>query len=363
MNDLTSLHEIGAELDPPVAQPPDQLRGRVLSEISGQPRRRPAGLLGRGLAGLPLRGLAMPRLGWRLAVGGGLAAALVAGVLVAQTVSIGDHTPAKAEAAEILRQAAVTARQQPDLPARPDQFVYVESDTAYQVVMAPPQPVGNGAGSNPATQRIEPQERRIWLSVDGTGDGLLRQRQQPDGKWEEIGLPGCRDGKQTPSLPKEKPAKVTVHKGEADVQNCTPMPAYLGNLPTNADAMYRYLYDHLNGGNPRDVQAFITVGDLIRENYVGPQAMAAMFEAAARIPGVTVVRDVVDAAGRHGVAVAQVWQNTRSELIFDAKTYKYLGERTVAVKDADGFHSGEVTGGAARLRIAIVDQSGEVPAR
>jgi hypothetical protein len=41
--------------------------------------------------------------------------------------------------------------------------------------------------------------------------------------------------------------------------------------------------------------------------YARPRAMAAMFSAAAKMPGATVIRDAVDAAGRHGVAVAQTW--------------------------------------------------------
>jgi hypothetical protein len=44
----------------------------------------------------------------------------------------------------------------------------------------------------------------------------------------------------------------------------------------------------------------------------------------------------------------------RSELIFDPKTYAYLGGRTVTKQ-------GDVTGGAARLRIAIVDRAGQLP--
>jgi hypothetical protein len=321
MNDLKVLHELGTELDPPTAEPPDRLRGRVLSGFD------------RASRGHPHRGLSFPRFGWRLAVTGGLAVALAGGLIAAQTLSIGDHAPeTNAEAAEILQNAALTAQEQPDVAARPDQFVYVESMTAYAVTAV--------AGGK-TTTTIVPRLRRIWLSVDGTGNGVLRERPQAGGSWEESPLPGCRDGK-------------WVEIKGFQSGGCEPMPAYLGDLPTDTDAMYKYLYDNSHGDNPADVQAFITVGDLIRENYVRPQAMAAMFNAAARIPGATVIRDAVDAAGRHGVAVAQTWQGARSELIFDAKTYAYLGERTVTDK-------GDVGGGAARLRIAIVDRAGEMP--
>lgn len=54
-------------------------------------------------------------------------------------------------------------------------------------------------------------------------------------------------------------------------------------------------------------------------------------------------------------------RDVRAELIFDAETYEYLGERGVAVKDHDIWHKGDVTGGEARLRVAIVDRAGQLP--
>jgi hypothetical protein len=319
MNDLKVLHEIGVELDPPAVDPPDRLRGRVLSGLVGQPRRR-----------------VMPRFRWRLAAVGGLAVALAAGLIVAQTVNIGDHAPAaNAEAAEILQFAALAAQKQPDLAAHPGQFVFVETMTLYGGTIVDE----NGERTLPAV----PELRRVWLSVDGTGDGLLRQRPQAGGDWAETPLPGCRDGK-----------TVQSKGGQTVTTACEPIRAYLGDLPTGAAAMSKYLYRNSHGGNPRDVQVFATVGDLIRESYVRPQAMAALLQATAEVDGTTVIRDVVDLAGRHGIAVAQTWRGNRTELIFDPKTYEYLGERTVA-------GNGEVTGGAARLRIAIVDHAGELP--
>jgi hypothetical protein len=327
MNDLKTLYEVGAELDPPVAEPPDRLRGRVLSGMAGQPRRRPAVLprFGRRFAGR------------RLVLVGGLAVALTAGLIAAQTLSVGDHAPAvNAEAAEVLQFAAVAAQKQPDLAARPGQFVFVETMTAYSTT---------AVSGGKSTTWIEPKLRQIWLSADGTGDGVLRERPQAGGTWEETPLPGCRDGR-----------VIREHKGPETVSDkCEPMPAYFGDLPTDTDAMHDYLYKNSHGGNPRHVQAFITVGDLIRENYVRPQAMAALLNAAARIPGATVIRDVVDTAGRHGVAIAQTFHGERTELIFDPNSYAYLGERTVLTKN------GDVTGGAARLRIAIVNRAGQLP--
>ncbi len=59
-------------------------------------------------------------------------------------------------------------------------------------------------------------------------------------------------------------------------------------------------------------EAFTTIGDLLGESIAPPEVSAALYRAAALIPGVTVVPDAVDAAGRHGVAVAFDGSGTRT---------------------------------------------------
>ncbi|MES4904431.1 MULTISPECIES: CU044_5270 family protein [unclassified Streptomyces] len=106
------------------------------------------------------------------------------------------------------------------------------------------------------------------------------------------------------------------------------------------------------------------VGDLIRESLMPPKVSAAFYRAAAKIPGVVVVPDAVDAAGRHGVAVARAdsgRSTLREELIFDEKTGEYLGERSVALEDADGHRAGQVTGTTALLNRAVVDKPDQRP--
>ncbi|MCX4811758.1 hypothetical protein OG601_14180 [Streptomyces sp. NBC_01239] len=85
--------------------------------------------------------------------------------------------------------------------------------------------------------------------------------------------------------------------------------------------------------------------------------------AVARIPGVTTVEGVKDAAGRPGVAIARTDPDNplRDEWIFDAKTYEFLGEREVASKDNAGVKKGTVTANTAVLRRAVVDKAGERP--
>jgi hypothetical protein len=318
MNDLKTLHEIGAELDSPTALPPDRLRDRVVSAIA-EPRQR----------------VRLPRFGWRVATAGGLGLALAAGLIAVQTVGVGDRPPAaNAEAAAILQSAAQTAGRQPEMVPRADQFVFTDRKMLLDVTDA------GGA----TLRKDQPGRVLTWLSVDGTATGRSRYQMPNTHGWQETRLPGCRDGRLT-----------WVPDGVDPTKACTPDPGYLGDLPTDADAMLRYLYAHNDGPSTPDTEAFFTAGKLILQNYVPPRSMAAIFNALAKIPGTTVVRDAVDAAGRRGVAVGIKVSNARTEqLIFDRRTFAYLGGRTVAA-------GGEVTTSEARLRIAIVDKVGQLP--
>jgi hypothetical protein len=78
-------------------------------------------------------------------------------------------------------------------------------------------------------------------------------------------------------------------------------------------------------------------------------------ELMAKTPGFTVLPDVADIIGRHGIGVA--WPPShgggRGVIIFDARTYAELGVTTL------GAHGQK--GGSALLKIAIVDKPGQLP--
>jgi hypothetical protein len=166
-------------------------------------------------------------------------------------------------------------------------------------------------------------------------------------------LPGCHNGR-------SNPANGTAWALPAG--RCAPQPAYLTGLPTSAPAMLAYLYRNSHGKNPPAVQAFITAGDLIREAYIRPAAaLAALFAAAAQIPGVSVAEHAVNAAGQHEVAVQQTYHGISEQLIFNPRTHAFIGERQVAVSASSGLSVGTVLDSTAILGLAVVDQAGQLP--
>ncbi|MEU6826203.1 CU044_5270 family protein [Streptomyces atriruber] len=258
---------------------------------------------------------------------GAVAAAVVAGVLVASP--FGDQAaqagPPSKETVRMLEQIAAAAEKQPEPKGlRDDQFVYIRTKERYMET-----------GSD-ETARIQPLHvREFWESVDGKHtevvddpvDGFDHERWAPD-------LPLTESDSHYRSLQK---------------------------LPTDPVNMRDWLYRVSSGGESRDQNAFVLVGDLCG-GLMPPKQAAALYLAASRIPGVEVREDAVDAAGRRGVAIARENDGERQELIFDKETKQFLGERQVAAEDLPmGFKKGTVIGHSAVMERVVVDKAGRRP--
>ncbi|KUN91204.1 hypothetical protein AQJ84_37075 [Streptomyces resistomycificus] len=257
------------------------------------------------------------------------AVAAVSAVVVTFAVPSGPSErsrPAASEVAALWEDIALAA-EHTDLPSgiRDDQFVYIKSKVGWSVQ------------SDDQPARLEPiRGREVWLSVDGSRDGMLQEG--------DAGSPSEPLEKETPGNPSN-----TNYR-------------HLQTLPTDPARMFEWLNKVSEGSSSKDEANFVLVGDLARESLMPPAQAAALYRAAAEISGVFVIDDAVDAAGRHGVAMARVDDGVRHELIFDRRTKDYLGEREVAVEDLPwGFRKGEVTGRTAILERTVVDRRGERP--
>ncbi len=279
--------------------------------------------------------------------------ALAGALLLAPALRLWRASPAAtAQAADILRLAAIAAENQPALIPRPSQFIFVESaETAAAMT-------GDSSGRTTSVH-MKSDLYEVWNSASGTRNGLQREQArspgnlgQPAGAWQTTVLPGCRDGRS---------AHVAGAAGVLPAGRCVPQPAYPRGLPSSARAMLAYLYRNRHGQNPAAVQAFITAGDLIRESYVRPAALAALFTAVAQIPGVSVADHAVNVTGQHGVAVQQTYHGISEQLIFNQLTHAFIGERQVAVSASSGLSVGTVLDSTAILRLAVVDHAGQLP--
>jgi hypothetical protein len=221
---------------------------------------------------------------------------------------------------------------------QPGQFLYIKSQVSW---LETSQNVDTGE-SRTYVQKLHP--RQVWMSPDGRKGWLI-----------EPGNDNTSEDGLTLDDDREDPARPSIGAPSYD---------YLKTLTTDPDELLKKIYKETEGqGNGPDQQAFTTIGDLVMEQVMPAELASALYRAAAKIPGVVVVDDTTDAVGRHGIAIARTDETSgdRTEWIFDAETFSYLGERTVQMRDAEGIKAGTVIGHTAITERAIVDAMKEVP--
>ncbi|GIH98607.1 CU044_5270 family protein [Planobispora takensis] len=264
---------------------------------------------------------------------------------------------APVSATEVLGRAARAVKA--ELAPRDDQFVKVESETMYGAFSG--NSVNTETGETlPETRYLYRTRRVIWQSADGSREGSLRI---------EYLEPKAYPGWPIPEGADDEAGKVEMLR----LPVCEPLPARLRTdhaalkrLPADAGGMRAHLYDSARDGGSKgeeDEAAWTRVGDLLRENYMPAAQRAALFEAAATIPGVDAVRDAEDAAGRRGIGVGRVGPDgVREDLVFDPQTYELLGERGIVV---DGKRAqspeGSLVASTAQLSVTVADEAPAVP--
>ncbi|MFJ1823300.1 CU044_5270 family protein [Streptomyces sp. NPDC087532] len=287
----------------------------------------------------------VPAVACALAVGGVVVVNLVDAPGRGTTAAPGDRTPGTSEAAQLLDRIALAAAGEKQPTVRADQFVYIESKVAFAG-----QSAGGGKVITPPAHT-----RQVWLSADGSRPGLLREEGEPDSSLG--GDAPVYDLDRRGAAPRPR----TAHKEAASISD--PTHEYVASLPTDPDALLKLIRDETHGqGQDPDQRAFTAIGDLLAETWAPPQVGAALYKAAAKIPGVTVIDAATDAAGREGVAVARTAHGQQTQWIFDRTTYAFLGERTVLTESGDAGPAGTVVGTSAVLTRAAVDRTGETPA-
>jgi hypothetical protein len=155
-----------------------------------------------------------------------------------------------------------------------------------------------------------------------------------------------------------------------------PNPAAVPTDPDKLLAVYRLVQDPacapIPVGDTVQDRAFLLIDGML-QTLMPAEVRAALYQALAKIPGVTVAHGATDAAGRHGVAFARAaaiegpgssrW--LRLEIIMDPDTYRYLGARHVVTRDhvipnvggpgGTRNHKGQVLVSRAQLALAVVD--------
>nr|WP_269801073.1 CU044_5270 family protein [Streptomyces jeddahensis] len=292
------------------------------------------------------------------AVAAALTAAVVVGVTVTRDAAVPPRpgtamtqTPSTQSAARLLERIASAAGKQLSTDIRDDQFVYTKRDD-YHWKMDPAKPLPDGCLTT--SEGYAYGVRETWESVDGQHIGLSREHRD-SGRVVERPIAKQLPGKKTPNYYRQAE-----------------------QLPTDPEAMYRWLYGLQSGEQPSgkrsaDQGAFTKAGGLLSAQLLPPKVEAALYHAVARIPGLTVYENARDAAGRTGIAVAMegTWPGdrghgpTRHELLFDEKTLQFTGLSTVRLagpqRECDVLQAGDLLSSVAVLDREVVNKAGQRP--
>ncbi|MFI6530732.1 CU044_5270 family protein [Streptomyces uncialis] len=247
------------------------------------------------------------------------------------TESRPDVPPASAASVRLLERAALAADARPLPKSPPRGYTYVRT-VGHSTALSENR--DGGMDRERTSQDLEQ-----WTSVDGSERTLERK-----GGGEETLIP-------------ESPGEGSLN---------APTFEFLAGLPTDSRALLDMIREdaernHGSGSGSTtgpDQQAFVTIGDLLRGSAAPPDTVAALYRAAALIPGVFTVPEAVDAAGRTGVAVARNHDGERTEWIFDRSTMRLLGERTVLLEDNAWGRAGDTVTSIAVMESGVVDKAG-----
>jgi hypothetical protein len=268
----------------------------------------------------------------------------------------------------VLGAAALVARQLPQerAPAAPATNAAEPTPRPHQWVYTKELRVEYG-GHKPVT--IE-----LWDRVDG------KQFARPTSNRRTAGTPNVRKERMQllpvpQGCPPGQPQRIRPAVG---LGRWFPNPAA---VPTDPDGLLTAIYQLVKDptcapipvGDTVQDRAFMLIDGML-QTVQPAEVRAALYQALAKIPGVTVAQGATDAAGRRGVAFARAaaiegpgssdW--LRLEIILDSHTYRYLGARHVVTRDhfipdtpsgskGTRFRKGQVLVSRAQLALAIVD--------
>lgn len=282
----------------------------------------------------------------RLLVGAAIAAALaVIAIAVGVSVRSGSTTQPALAAGPLLQRLARIASTQPWAFPGPGQYLYTTSHSLSESDTVLP-------GGLECRLMFE-EYRQNWIAANG--EGLFRETDGPSHYLSSHEPAAC---KAAPA----QPAGESDTWAAPDCLSIDPIP--LGHLPRNpARLRARLLTGKVEGGPLGPAEAFTQVGDLLRETDAPPALRAALYRAAAGLPGVKALGTVTDKLGRRGIGLAFDKDGIRHELIFSAKTSALLAEQEVLVGSVRGIHAarGTVLQWSAYTAGRVVDQLPATP--
>ena len=247
-------------------------------------------------------------------------ASIAIGLLVVELAGSGSDTGPPTAAAAALEQLARIAANGPSLVPGPGEYLYVDSINDYPAIAVA------GAGK-PSCTTYATDHRQLWIGANGSG--LLRDTTGPTRFTSPRDRAVCLAMKPSPSTGSGT-SNLWFAARCFQLGPTNDMQALSTDPRTLLVQMRR-----LDGGPRTPAEDFVHIGDFMRETDASPALRAALYRAAALIPGVHLLGRVRDHLGRTGLGVAYDAPGVRHELIFNPRTSELMGEQDSGSSGAD----------------------------
>lgn len=289
-----------------------------------------------------------PRLGRRVLLASAAAALLVGGVIVADVVRPGSPG-ATAEAAEVLNNAADATIRTSDPVVGPGQYLLVDTKAVYSYA--------NMTVPGELYTWLVSQDEQLYVPADRSGEWVLNQdpsvpvqffdeasRQFAEKQRMELEDPARGPIATTPYTdPLMRAPGGNFYDDEQTIFNNMPLGEALDTAPRDPKALLDFIYQRNAGkGATAEEQAFKTIAEALGTGVIPADLRAALYEAAALMPEVTVLDRQATLDGRTGISIGMNKADhlARVEMIIDPDTGLLIGEREVLLEDWAGMPAG-----------------------
>lgn len=262
---------------------------------------------------------------------------------------------ATAEAAEVLNQAAEMAIRTSDPMVGPGQYLKIDntnlSSSASQAT---------GAGQPDSGKQwfwLDTEQITIYIPANRQDEWLMvRSGRVPSTFFDEETRAFVTD------LPKDDAGLAGTFRGRNgsfyDGPSWMPSDGDLASMPRDPYLLLNSIYKQSIGqGKSPDSQAMVVIADLLRTGLIPADLRAALYKAAAMIPGMSVVDNQATLDGQVGVAIGRVENDSaRKDILIDPKTGLMIGERTVSLKAFGSIPAGTAVEWTT-IRTSVVDSA------
>lgn len=282
----------------------------------------------------------------------GVAAAVVTGTIIVSSLLPGGAT---AEAAGVLERAALASIEGSDPIVAPGQFLEVRTEAVYPSFTSVPGSDDEDVWSwETAPVYLAPSVDVLYIPADRSQEWtLIRTYQAPI----EFFGPGAREAAAFEWAELRTRSTETLVARDGEFYGGPRSYEDIQSLPRDGAELIDYIYSTYNGGSASpEEDAYSRIVEILRLGEIPSDLRAALYEALARIPGISITADQATLNGRTGIAIGreEPSRDWREEIIIDPETGWMIGERQITTSDYGQIPPGIVTKSTA-VTIAVVD--------